>query len=121
MNQDELPPFPSMGEKGPRVCTAIRLYLAIIDDLPPEQVHILSTHIQGCEGCATEFRTLQQTTRLVASLPKSAPSAHIDEAILAAMQSWNSEHRTLTSTQPQQKKRTIVHTSPTRKNKAASW
>lgn len=121
MNQSDFPPFPSMGERGPQVCAATRFYQAIIDDLPFEQAQILSTHIQECKDCAAELHILQQTTRLVASLPKSAPSAHIDEAILAAVQNWDTEHRALTATQLQQKNRNIAHSSSSRKNKNVFW
>src|SRR5258708_21651576 len=39
MNNTDLPPVPRAGESGPQVCTTIRLYLAILDDLSPEQVN----------------------------------------------------------------------------------
>ena len=117
MNQDDFPPFPGMGERGPQVCAATRFYLAIIDDLPLEQVHILSAHVQECADCAAEFRLLQQTTNLVASLPKSAPSAHIDEAILTAVQNWDSGQRILTSAQLQPENQTTAHKFPAKKSK----
>jgi hypothetical protein len=87
MNDLDLPPFPAIGEKGPHVCERVRLYLAIVDELPFEQVGILSEHVRSCEGCAAEFRQLQEATRLLASLPESIPSARVDAAILAALKS----------------------------------
>jgi hypothetical protein len=86
MNEIDLPALPPMGARGPQVCAAVRFYIAIVDDLPFEQVHVLSEHIQSCEECATEFRLLQQVTHQVAMLPVSAPSAHVDTALLAAIQ-----------------------------------
>lgn len=121
MQQSNFPPFPVMGERGPRVCRAIRFYLAIRDDLPVEQVRILSAHVQECDGCAAEFRLLQQTTNLVASLPQSMPSRHIDEAILATIQSWDSEHHASTSAQSHLENRATVRPFASRKSGTASW
>ena len=86
MNETDLPALPIIGARGPQVCAAVRFYMAIVDDLPFEQVRVLSVHIQSCEECAAEFRLLQQTTRQVAMLPVSTPSARVDAAILAAIQ-----------------------------------
>jgi len=82
-----LPPFPTMDEKGPQVCERVRFYLAIVDELSFEQVRILSEHIKGCAECAAEFQLLRQATHLVATLPESTPSARVDAAILAELQS----------------------------------
>jgi hypothetical protein len=87
MNNLDLPPFPTMDEKGPQVCARVRFYLAIVDELPFEQVRILSEHIKGCAECAAEFQLLRQATHLVATLPESTPSARVDAAILAELQS----------------------------------
>lgn len=85
MNPGDFPPFPATGARGPQACKAVRFYLAIVDDLPFEQVSILSTHIHTCPACATEFRLLQNTTHLIAALPPSIPAAHVDQAILVAI------------------------------------
>ncbi|HEU5376173.1 MAG TPA: hypothetical protein VFV38_12080 [Ktedonobacteraceae bacterium] len=85
MNYVDFPPFPTPGEKGPQVCAAVRFYLAIVNDLPFERAQVLSEHVHECTGCAAEFRLLQRATRLVATLPESAPSARVDEAVLAAL------------------------------------
>src|SRR5579883_1305885 len=87
MNNLDLPPFPMMGEKGPQVCARVRFYLALVDELPFEQVRVLSEHIKGCAECASEFQLLRQATHLVATLPESSPSARVDAAILAELQS----------------------------------
>ena len=120
MNQSDFPPFPLMGERGPQVCASVCFYLAIMDGLSLEQVRILSTHVQECESCAAEFRLLQRTTNLVASLPKSAPSVHVDEAILATIQSWDSRHRALTSAQLNPENRATVRAIPSKKRLTAS-
>ena len=87
MNNLDLPPFPAPGVSGPQVCEAVRFYLAIVDELPFAQVRTLSEHVKGCEECAAEFRTLQQTTHMLASLPASTPSKRVDDAILALLRS----------------------------------
>lgn len=82
MNNLDFPPFPVPGTSGPQVCEAVRFYLALIDDLPFEQVRILSEHVDGCPACAAEFQRLQKVTRMLAELPASVPSARVDDAIL---------------------------------------
>ncbi len=86
MNEDtQLPPIPVRGASGPQVCAVIRLYLALLDDLSPEQVQAVSRHLDACEQCSRELQRMQRTTRLVASLPASEPSVRVDQAILAAL------------------------------------
>ncbi len=84
-NNTDLPPLPKMGATGPQVCATIRLYLAVLNDLPPEQVQIVSAHIQTCANCTREQRLLDRVTQLAARLPASAPSARVDQAIMAAI------------------------------------
>ena len=94
MNYLDLPPFPTLGEKGPQVCERVRFYLAIVDELPFEQVRILSEHLKGCAECVAEFQLLRQATHLVATLPQSTPSARVDAAVLAALQNRQRTART---------------------------
>ena len=90
MNDTNLPPIPGPGETGPQVCETIRLYLAVMNDLAPEQAALLSTHVNTCPDCAEELRRLSRTTHLVASgLPHSTPSPRVDRAIMAALASSN--------------------------------
>ena len=92
MNEDtDLPPLPVRGDSGPQVCAVIQLYLALLDDLSPEQVQAVSRHLETCEHCTQELQRLQHTTRLVASLPTSLPSARVDQAILAALAAHQEE------------------------------
>ncbi|MEO7020986.1 MAG: hypothetical protein ABI234_12600 [Ktedonobacteraceae bacterium] len=97
----DFPPFPTMGARGPQVCAAVRFYLAIADDLSFEQIRILTEHLQDCPDCVAEFRLLRNTTRLVAALPASIPSARVDKAIratltnrISAARQFDSERRT---------------------------
>jgi hypothetical protein len=90
MNDTSLPPIPGPGATGPQVCETVRLYLAVMNDLTPEQVALLSRHVAKCPGCAAEFRRLNQTTQLVASgLAPSAPSPRVDRAVMAALTAQN--------------------------------
>jgi hypothetical protein len=83
MNSTDLPPIPKAGESGPQVCNTVRLYLAVLDDLSPEQVTLLFKHVSTCSSCAGEFQLLNNTTRLVAGLAVTTPSPHVDAAIMA--------------------------------------
>lgn len=85
---DSMPPMPGAQEYGPQVCATIRLYLAIQDDLTPEQQQALSEHVRNCAGCAEEQRLLNRSTQLVAGfahLAESAPSTRVEQAIMAAI------------------------------------
>ncbi len=85
MNNIDLPPLPQPGETGPHACAIVRLYLAVFDDLSPEQVELLAQHVSACPPCDEEFRHLTRSTRLVGSLPATAPSPRVDQAIIAAI------------------------------------
>src|SRR6266702_3927704 len=85
---DSLPPIPAAGEHGPQVCDTIRLYLAVEDDLTSEQQYALSEHLRTCADCSEEQRLLNRSSQLVADfarLTESGPSAHVDQAIMAAI------------------------------------
>lgn len=79
----DLPPLPAADQVGPEVCAIVRLYLAVSDDLPLEQVQLINAHIVNCAACGEEFRMLERATRLVSSPAGSAPSPRVDRAIRA--------------------------------------
>jgi hypothetical protein len=83
MNSTHLPPLPKEGESGPQVCKTVQLYLAVLDDLSPEQVNLLFKHIKICLMCNKEFQLTNGATRLVGSLDASLPSRRVDAAIMA--------------------------------------
>ena len=85
MNNIHLPPFPPGGAVGPEVCATMRLYLAVWDDLAPEQQQIVAAHVEGCAGCSAEKRMLQQVTNLTHQLEATEPSARVDQAVLNAI------------------------------------
>src|SRR5712691_1861939 len=80
-----MPPIPKAGEYGPSVCSVVRLYLAILDDLLPEQARQVLEHVQNCIDCAREHYLMQQTTQVFTSLTASSPSPHVDQAVMAAI------------------------------------
>src|SRR5579864_4746840 len=93
MENTNLPPIPE-GIDDPQSCATVRLYLAVLDDLPPEQVQALYQHIDNCPACAAELRLLKQATHLVADFAEhseTAPSAHVDQAVMASLAARNSE------------------------------
>jgi hypothetical protein len=93
MNDTNLPPIPHPNETGPQVCETIRLYLAVMNDLTPQQKELLSRHVNSCPDCAEQLQRLSRTTHLVASgLAHSTPSPHVDRAIMAALASQNGGH-----------------------------
>lgn len=83
MNSTDLPPIPRAGEYGPQVCNTVRLYLAVLNDLSPEQVNLLFIHVSNCPACAGEFQLLDSVTRLVSGLAATTPSRRVDAAIMA--------------------------------------
>ena len=120
MNNLDLPPFPALGAHGPQVCEAVRFYLAIVDELPFEQVRILSEHVKGCEECAADFRLLQQATRALAALPESAPSSRVDDAILTFLRSQQPEPRSFIQLHPEKQIPVQIPTSPSKKRTSVS-
>jgi hypothetical protein len=92
MNSTHLPPLPKEGETGPQVCETVRLYLAVLDDLTPQEVDVLFKHIQICVACGEEFQLLNETSRRVGSLAASVPSRSVDAAILALQFPQNERH-----------------------------
>jgi hypothetical protein len=82
MNNTTMPPIPT---DGPQSCATVRLYLAVLSDLPAEQVRALFQHVDTCAGCAAELRLLTQATQLVTNLAELAPPPSVDRAVMAAI------------------------------------
>jgi len=82
MNNTDIPPIPT---DGPQACATVQLYLAVLHDVPPEQVQALLQHVDRCAGCAAELRLLTQATQLVTNLPELAPPPSVDRAVIAAI------------------------------------
>ena len=82
---NDLPPLPAVGATGPKVCETVRLYLAIIADLTPEQAAIVQEHVSICDACAKVQGVLQRSTSLFTHLPATEPSGRVDQAVMAAI------------------------------------
>src|SRR5579859_1994422 len=87
---DDMPPLPEAGEKGFQACASVCLYLAVLDDLPPEKAQLILEHTRTCPNCVAVQRQVQRTTRLLGELPASAPSSRVDQAVMAAIASRGS-------------------------------
>lgn len=96
----DLPPLPAEGQFGPEVCNIVRLYLAVIDDLPPEQVQLLNSHIMTCTACSEEFRMLGRATQLVISSANSVPSPRVDKAIRSMIEGQAMQQRPVAAFRP---------------------
>ncbi len=92
MNSTHLPSLPKEGETGSQVCEIVRLYLAVLDDLTPEQVNLLFKHVDTCSTCSEEFQLMNEATRMVGSLGASSPSRSVDAAIMALQYSRHEMH-----------------------------
>src|SRR5258708_25479393 len=89
MNYADLPQLPRVGETGRQVCNIVRLYLAVLNDLAPEQVDQVLQHVSTCASCTWECHLMNSATRLVAGLPMTTPSARVDAAIMALQTAGN--------------------------------
>lgn len=84
-NDTELPSLSAAFARGNISCAVVRPYLAIVEELPPDQAQIVMAHVQICPDCTLELQQLTQANRLIASLPVSGPSTRVDRAVLAAI------------------------------------
>lgn len=78
----DMPPVPEADARGPQVCATVQLYLAVLDDLPREQVDALMQHARTCASCSAQYHLLRRATRAMSGLSASAPSARVDQAIM---------------------------------------
>src|SRR5258708_5274350 len=97
--EEDLPPSPSTGEKGPHVCDIIQLYLGILAELSTEQARLVLEHVRTCNDCTAVQRQMEQATWLLARLPASTPSKRVDHAVMDAIAA-RSNSRVATYAQP---------------------
>ncbi len=89
MNETDLPLFPRNSAPGPDVCERVRVYLGVWDELTPAQIEVVDTHLRRCTACTAVLRSMQQVTQLITLLEPSVPSAHVDQAVMAAIAARN--------------------------------
>jgi hypothetical protein len=85
MNKAHLPPLPPASATGPEVCEIVHLYLAVWDDLTPEQKRAIAVHLEACVNCLSMQHLMNLSTKLVAGLAVSDPSSRVDSAVTAAI------------------------------------
>lgn len=83
--RSNLPPLPAAEATGSAICSIIALYLAVWNDLPIEQQQRVLLHVRTCANCAAEQHHLQHVTHLLQDMSESSPSAHVDQAVMAAI------------------------------------
>jgi len=85
MKQTDLPPLPLVETVSPKACSVVKSYLAIASDLPDDQRHRLSYHLQHCASCSQEWRLLSSVTNMVSRVEASQPSSRVDQAVMLAI------------------------------------
>jgi hypothetical protein len=85
MKHADLPPLSKRGDFGPSACAIVQLYLAVLDDVSPEQAQLVFEHVRSCAKCGAELRLLRQVAPLAAAFDEFAPPARVDQAIMAAI------------------------------------
>src|ERR1039457_6758065 len=76
-SMESMPPIPQAGASGLQVCNVVQLYLAVLDDLPPEQVNTLMLHVRTCADCTAQYQLLSRATHAMSGLIVSTPSARV--------------------------------------------
>ncbi len=85
MMDADLPPIPRAGDSRPSVCATVQLYLAVLDDLSPEQAQLVFAHVKSCATCEAERRMLSRVAPLATGLDEFAPPPRVDQVVLAAI------------------------------------
>jgi hypothetical protein len=80
-----LPSLPPIGTVGLEVCNVIQLYMAVWDDLTPEEARVVSAHMHICADCAHEQRVFLRSSQKVADFEASSPSPRVDQAVMMAI------------------------------------
>ena len=111
---NDMPPLPPIDATGPQVCATIRLYLAIADDLTPEEVEILNEHVRICPECTKAQALLRHATGLFSNLPSSTPSSRVDQAVMAAIEARKSGHIGTPFIAPTRQRQSVAPARPSR-------
>jgi hypothetical protein len=99
---EDMPPVPEAGARGPQVCATVQLYLAVLDDLPREQVDVLMQHVHTCSDCTAQYHLLSRATRAISGMSASAPSARVDQAIMLLIAARSATSVSVAEKQPVQ-------------------
>jgi hypothetical protein len=63
----------------------VQVYLAVLDDVSPEQAQPVFEHVRSCGHCQAELRLLSQVAPLATAFDEFAPPAPVDQAVMAAI------------------------------------
>ena len=85
MKDTDLPPLPRGGISGPSACATVRLYLAVLDDVAPEQARPIFEHVRGCSTCEAELRLLRRVAPLATGSAEFSPPPRVDQVVMAAI------------------------------------
>ncbi len=85
MMDADLPPLPRGSVSGPSACATIRLYLAVLGDVSPEQARPVFEHVKGCAECRAELHLLRQVAPLAIGSDEFAPPPRVDQVVIAAI------------------------------------
>ncbi|HVB25564.1 MAG TPA: hypothetical protein VNG51_26740 [Ktedonobacteraceae bacterium] len=101
-NITDMPPIPEADARGPQVCATVQLYLAVLDDLPREQVDALMQHVHTCASCTAQYHLLRRATHAMSSMSASTPSARVDQAIMLLIAARSATSVSVAKKQPVQ-------------------
>jgi hypothetical protein len=85
MMDADLPPIPRAGDSRPSVCATVQVYLAVLDDVSPEQAQLVFEHVKSCATCEAERRMLSRVAPLATGLDEFAPPPRVDQVVMAAI------------------------------------
>ena len=85
MMDADLPPIPRAGDSRPSACATLQLYLAVLDDVSPEQAQLVLEHVTSCATCEAERRMLSRVVLLATGLEEFAPPPRVDQVVMAAI------------------------------------
>src|SRR5260370_41116159 len=68
---------------GPSACATVRLYLAVLDDVPPEQAQLVFAHVKSCPECRADLRMLHWVALLATGCAEFAPPPRVDQVVMA--------------------------------------
>jgi hypothetical protein len=85
MMDADLPPLPRAGDSGPAVCATVQLYLAVLDDVTPEQAQLVFEHVKSCAECRAERHLLSRVRPLATGSAEFTPPPRVDQVVMAAI------------------------------------
>src|SRR5229473_2898773 len=85
MMDADLPPIPRAGDSRHSVCATVQLYLAVLDDVSPEQAQLVYEHVKSCATCEAELHMLRLVEPIATGSDKFAPPPRVDQVVMAAI------------------------------------